>query len=66
MTPTSSLPLVTVRSEFGGDGSTVHQATRTAGQPFNGPTVYVTACGLYAHHRADTDAVTTCTACGAA
>jgi hypothetical protein len=44
--------LVIVRPEFrrhSSDATEYHTPTRTAGNPFSGPTVYVTTCGLYAH-----------------
>ena len=49
MTPTHLPARVLVRSDFGGGWYTTHIPVRTAGVPYSGPTVYVTACGLYAH-----------------
>ncbi len=57
--------IITVRPDFGGDGVTAHLPVRTAGQPFNGPTVYVTACGQYAHTATRCKATAVCVACHA-
>lgn len=55
--------LVTVLPEYGGDGVAMHLPVRTAGLPFSGPTVYLTACGRYAHGTVRGESVATCVPC---
>jgi hypothetical protein len=55
MTPTHPPAHVLVRSDFGGGWHNVHIPIRTAGLPYSGPTVWLTACGLYAHDAVPAD-----------